>query len=642
MGKRAIPVLLVLYFTGVLSSQAEEKLLAEEALPTLMDPIVVTASRLPTPLSKTPANTTIITREDIEARQPRTTMDLLTQVSGLHVDQPGGRGGTSSVYLRGSDPNFTVVFIDGIKMNDPTNSRGGSFDFSSVDPASIERIEIVRGLLSSVYGSDAIGGVIHIITREGTAAPESTVSLSGGTHDEMHADIETRGPLGKVDYALQFSYDDDGSPVAGSDFVGKSFNGKLRFSPSKTTWLKLVSRYSESRAKSFPDDSGGPEFSVLRTVDERDISESAIGLSFRQDLSRLWAHELNSSFYYRKEAVISPGVAPGVRDFFGIPANRTDNRFERLDVVWHSIFTPLASTRLNLGVNAQLEKGKSEGRLDLGVTQLSSQFEDERTIVGPFFEVEYTTSGGVILEGGLRVDAGEGFDAEVSPRVGILYRIDATKTVLRANWGEGFKLPSFFALGHPIVGNTELVPETSRSTEVGLTQRFSENLQVRGTYFQNRFFNLIDFDEGPPPRLVNRSEVKTRGFEIGFSFEPHDVLLIGGHVTYTTSEIVGSDEVLRNRPKWRGGLKTRLKPTETFSTELDLLYVARVHDSSIPTGDRMLGDYVRVDLAAVWTMSRRWRASLVFDNVLDTDYEEAVGFSAPGVRAYLGLRYLID
>ena len=161
-----------------------------------MRELVVSASQIPTRLQDTPVNATIITRAEIEARQPVDVVDLLRQVGGAHIVQPGGPGGVSSIYIRAGEANFAVVLIDGVKVNDPTNSRGGSYDFSTLDIAAIERIEIVRGPLSTVYGSDAMGGAINIITREGTA--ETQVGLHGavGRFDYYRTGVEARGPLG--------------------------------------------------------------------------------------------------------------------------------------------------------------------------------------------------------------------------------------------------------------------------------------------------------------------------------------------------------------------------------------------------------------------------------------------------------------
>ncbi len=615
---------------------------AEEAPTPMMEPIVVTASRLPAPHSTTSANSTVITREEIEARQPRTIMDLLRQVPGLHVDQPGGRGGVSSVYLRGSDPNFVVVLIDGIKMNDPTNSRGGSFDFSTIDPESVARIEIIHGPLTSVYGSDALGGVIHIITSEGGKTPETQVTVKSGTKDDYYAGLNTQAVFGRAEGAFQFSVEDDGTLTSGSAFSSKNVHGNLRFSPVKLAWLNLVLRYNESRGERFPDDSGGPAFAVLRGRDLRDVSSWTAGLSLGRDFSPRWSQQGKVSFYQRNEDTVSPGVAPGARDPFGIPPNRSDNRFERLEVQWYSVFNPGNRWQFVVGANLQSEKGESQGALDFGGGPVPNRFKADREVVAGFFETGLEISENVNLEGGFRVDDPEGFDLQFSPRLGFSYGLESTKTTIKANWSKGFKLPSFFALGHPVVGNASLVPETSRSAEAGVTQKlFSSRLVLRGTYFTSRYYNLIDLQEGPPPILVNRSEVKTEGFEAGVVFQVNSFLTMDGHISYVKSEIEGSDEVLRNRPKWRGGLKTRVNVSGDFLAALDLLYVGRVHDSSIPTGDRRLDDYVRVDLAGLWRVSENWQFSGSLDNVFDADYDEALGFPAPGIRLYLGLRYSI-
>ncbi len=610
--------------------------------PTVLDPVVVSASHIPSTLDITSASTTIISREEIEARQAISAVDLLRQVSGLHIDQPGGRGGVSSIYVRGSDPNFTVVLIDGIKVNDPNNSRGGSFDLSTLDPTSIERIEIVRGPLSSVHGSDAMGGVINIITRSATADPVTVLDVDGGTKDYYRAGFETRGPLGAADVAFNLSYVDDGSPVAGSQFVGKNISGKLTFSPSNTQWLELVSRYGDSESESFPDDSGGPEFAVIRAVDQREAEEWTVGLSYGHHLVEGFEYSFNAAYYLRQEETVSLGVEKGIRDPFGIPPNLSDNRFDRTNFLIKTIFSPSPSAQLSIGAEAQLENGESEGSLLFGNTPVPNSFDFDRQIVSAFLEARWATPIGVTLEGGARLDDPEGFDTKVSPRIGLIYGINSTQSILKANWGEGFKLPSFFALGNAIVGNTALLPETSRSFEAGLVQNFmSKRIRLNMIYFNNRFFNLIDLDEGPPPLLVNRSEVNGEGGELELSVQANKTLWINGHISYTETDIQGTTEGLRNRPKWRGGINTRWQVKENVLSNLNVLYVGESLDSSIATGDLDLNAYIRVDVATIWKILENWELSIAVDNLFDADYEEAIGFQAPGIRGRLGLRWVI-
>ncbi|MFQ5882793.1 MAG: TonB-dependent receptor [Candidatus Methylomirabilales bacterium] len=596
------------------------------------EPIVVSASRMPTPLAETPGSITVIPREQIEAREPISTIDLLRQIPGLHIDQPGGRGSVSSVYIRGSDPNFTLVLIDGVKVNDPTNSRGGSFDFSTLDVGSVERVEIVSGPLSSVYGSDAMGGVINIVTRQGTAEPEFSVEAEGGRHGYYRTAFEARGPLGTGDYALNAAYVDNGSPVEGSAFISKSFNASVNIPPSDTTWLRLVSRYADSNSKTFPDDSGGPDFAVLRDVDERDMQELTAAAEFGHEIFPGWEYSLKASYYDRQEDISSPGVAPGVRDPAGIPPNSSDNSFRRTNLVVSSLISLAEALRVTVGFDAQFEEGSSDSVLFFGSVPVPSRFELDRTVYAPFLEAQYSWPIGLMIQGGLRIDYPDDFDSEVSPRVGALYRIKSIQTTIKANWGEGFKLPSFFALGDPIVGNPDLRPETSESFDLGVVQDlWAKRANISATIFHSRFFNVVDLDEGPPPRLVNRSEVTAKGIELGLDVQPTDNLWINAHLTYTETDIKGTDEELRNRPEWRGGINARWRPKTDLVLNLGILYIGDVFDSSIATGDRTLDDYLRVDVAATWTPVPNWRISVAVDNLFNTDYEEAVGFPAPGI-----------
>ena len=245
----------------ILKSIAE--LSAQDSLP----PVIVSASRIPSPPGDTVTSTTVISKAEIEAKQPVSLTELLRNIPGVHVDQNGGRGGVASIYTRGADPNFTLLLVDGIQMNDPLNSRGGSFNLSDLDVAGIERIEIVRGPLASVYGSAAIGGVINIITRRGSSEPQGSVELSGGRFGYGRTALTSSGAKGIFDYAFSTAYLSDGEPVQGSAFRNGSFNGKFSIAPSDRALLQMVSHFADSYSETFPDDSGGPKYAVRRQTD---------------------------------------------------------------------------------------------------------------------------------------------------------------------------------------------------------------------------------------------------------------------------------------------------------------------------------------------------------------------------------------
>jgi outer membrane receptor protein involved in Fe transport len=211
-------------------------------------------------------------------------------------------------------------------------------------------------------------------------------------------------------------------------------------------------------------------------------------------------------------------------------------------------------------------------------------------------------------------------------------------TLLRANWGTGFKLPSFFALGSPLVGNPDLKPEKSRSVDLGVVQRLGAAGEISVTLFDNDYQDFIDFDPDTFSN-VNRDEVTTRGAEIGGAWVVTPAFSLRGHATWTDIEVRGSDRQLLQRPDWRGGAALRWIPAPDWLLDLDWFYVGKTLDDSIPTGELTLDDYHRVDLSLSWMVTRRLRLALVVDNLLDADYEEAIGFPAAGIRPRLAAKY---
>ena len=617
---------------------------AGQTEPIALDPLVVSATVAPTPLNQTTASVTILSQEQIAAQQAASVTELLRQTPGLHIDQPGARGSISSVYLRGGDPNFTIVLIDGVKVNDSTNARGGSFDFSTLSPEAIERIEIVRGPLSAVYGSDALSGVINIITRQGTATPVVEAEAAGGRFGYAQTSMQARGLLGIMDYALTGAYVDNGEPVTGSEFTQTVLNANAGFELSDAMELRGVLRYARSKAASFPEFSGGPDFALLREVEERDIEELTLGLTLTHEPFASWMYQLQFGLHHRSEDVISPGVAApnSMRDEFAVPPTAIDNTFNRYEWTFRHLFTVVTGVELALGAQAQFEKGASSGSLDLsasGFGVLPSDFKQPRTIWAPFVEAKVALLPGLVAQGSVRVDMPESFDTEVSPRIGVSYTLAQTATTLRASWGEGFKLPSFFALSHPIVGNPNLKPETSASVDAGVTQvLWGKRLTVSLTYFYNEFDQLIDFDIDAM-KLLNRDRVIAQGVEMALTARLCPFLSFTSHLTYVDADIKGSDDTLRNRPTWRGGFTVYWQPLDTLHVNLSALMVGDASDNAfISASNRTLDAYARVDLAASWRLNKTWQFFLAVDNLFNADYEEAIGFPAPGIQPRGGVR----
>ncbi len=605
--------------------------------PRTLEPVVVTGSAYPSELSKSTGSVTVITEEDIKNSHAVSVGEVLEQVPGLYVDQPASRGGVTSVYIRGGDPNFTLVLIDGVKVNDPTNSRGGSFDFSTLSTDDIERIEIVRDPMSSLYGSDALSGVINIITKKGEGKPRAKAEAMAGRYGQYQFLGGLSGAGSLYDFSVTGSWLDDGEQVEGSSFKSPSVIANLGLIKREDMEITSTFRYSHIDSTSFPDDSGGPEFAVLRGTDDRNIDQYLFGLGFTHSPAEWWEYGVKLGFYNNKEKFSSPGIAPGERDPFGIPPNESDSDYKNYDANVSNTFSPVNGLNIVAGFEAEFQDGSSVGEIQ-GDFPMPASFDLSRYILSPYLEVQFGMIKNLFVVMGAREDFPEGFDPAFSPRVGISYKVAPTGTVLRGSWGEGFKLPSFYSLANPIVGNPDLVPEKSKSLDLGISQSaWEQRITAQFNVYYNEFKNLIDFEEGPPPILVNRSRVTVKGFELIGNIRPWDQLELGGSVSYADSNIIGTDEPLRNRPKWWGELTLLYRPSKTVKFNLDAVFTGSVPDSSIPTGDVTLDPYDVYNVALTWTPKDRISVFVAVDNLFNEQYQQYVGFPAPGISPRAGV-----
>jgi iron complex outermembrane receptor protein/vitamin B12 transporter len=609
---------------------------------TELETLVVTGTRLFDAPQRLPYALTSIDQAAIEVRNPASLPDLLGEQPGLHVSQPGGGGGVPSLFIRGGEPNFTAVLVDGVKVNDPNNTRGGSFDASTLDVGDVERIEIVRGPQSAIYGSDSLSGVVNVITRAG--APAWGVELEGeaGTEDYYSAGVTLAGPaLQAGGFTLRAATRDEGDSVAGSTFENRSVNAKLLLDQGTGWDVTLHGRYVDSDGTAFPEDSGGPELAVIRDTDDKAATDASFGAAGRLELGESWSLRGVAYRYDHDEDFTSPGIAPGVRE--GVPPRGSQSELVRTYAAANAVWVASTAVRVTFGVDYQRDDGESIGYVELFPGfQLPNSFELDRDTVGVFAELQAEPLAGLTLLGSVRHDDADGAEAETTSRLGAVYGMRDGATEVRANWGQGFKLPSFFSLGSPLVGNPDLRPETSESFDLGVSRAIADGRARFGlTYFDNEFEDLIDFD----PELflqVNRKDVQTSGVEIEGNFEPGAALGLRAHVTYVDYDIPAGADPLRQRPEWRGGLDLSWRPRASLSLMVAWLYVGETYDTSVPTGGLDLGAYHRVDANLRWSATPRLTVALAVDNLFDADYEDAVGFPAPGFRPRLGVSYRFE
>jgi len=603
----------------------------------LPEDVLVTGSRIAGSLHFG-ASVAVVTREELERQQPANVIDVLRHVPGLHIDQKGGRGGVSSVYMRGADPNYTLVLIDGIAVNDPTDSRGGAYDFSALDPADIERIEIARGPLSAIYGGNAVAGVINVITRR-----TSRQGLGAEAHvgeDGMHrASLRADATSGAMSWSGTVSEADDGEQLTGDRFRARQFSGAASYVPSADTSIHLTARHVRSDRRAFPDDSGGPLFATLRSTETSESEETSIGATAAHTINERIQYAASASYFRRVGEQDSPGVAPGARDPFGIPASTRDVTFERLGTTLAATFAVADSIVLVTGADVYRESGDVTGSLDFGGFAMPTAFALERTQWAGFSEAAWQVRPNWSLRAGLRIDDSDSQSSTTSPRFSVAHDIPALQAQVSATWSEGFKLPSLYALSDPIVGNAELKPERSDSYELAIRSLpAQQRLQWELTYFEATYRDAIDFDAGPPPQLVNRTRIDTRGVEASARAGLNERLFIAANVLHASNDVAGSDSELRNRPEWRGSLSVEWLPAQDWTLAAALVSSGSFADSSIPTGEVRLGSYSRLDLSASKQLGAHARLLFRIANVTDENYQEYVGFPAAGATATVGMK----
>ncbi|GAA6183028.1 MULTISPECIES: TonB-dependent receptor plug domain-containing protein [Alteromonadaceae] len=594
--------------------------LAQQNVETLQ----VTGTRL---ADNTAGSFSSLSREQIDAINPASTLDLLNRIPNIVIAENGVAGGVSFVSVRGGESNFTLVLIDGVAVNDSTNSRGGGFDFSQINPQSIERVEVYHGGISAIYGGEAISGVIHIITRE-QAAP--AINL------EVGSDKQVNGSLN-----LSHAYANGVSVLASlssrqreaSDFAtANSQQGlfKVAFANTKQNHRLLVT-YSDNENLSFAEDSGGELYAMPQVAEQRNSEQWLVGLNNTLQLEPSLAVNLNLSWLDRQESSDHPGIAEGVQS--GVPASVIDSQFTRSEIELFVNHQLNQQTTIVVGVSARDAEGSNTGFLDYGF-QLPVDFVLEQNSQSAFIEGKYAQNN-YAIDLGLRYDDADNFDSETSVRFAGHYDLSDDVNVF-AVYNEGYKLPSFFALAHPLVGNPELQPERSVNKELGVEWVF-ELGQITLVLFENDFTDLVDFD-AELFTSVNRSSVETSGVELNSNIELTKWLQLSIDVSYVDITVDGQQSQLRRRPEWSGGASLDAQWHDvTISIFADVrdAYL----DSSIPTGLVELGGYAKYGVSANWQLSDNLQTHLNIDNALAHDIQDSVGFENNDANFRVGMTY---
>jgi vitamin B12 transporter len=592
---------------------------AEEAASTL-DDMIVTASRIPTPLAKVGSSVTVITEQDIENRQNVLVSDLLREVPSLAVNRTSTVGSTTQVRIRGAEGNHTLVLIDGVRMNNPAQER--EFYFSNLLSDDVGHIEILRGAQSTLYGSEAIGGVISITSRQAAAPLELRALAEGGSFNTARGNLSLLGKQDKIDYALSASgYRTDGVPGADArdgntkrdGFRNGTFGARLGVELAPDAKIRANLRYTDSRNQYDP--LLPPDY-ILRSADgvEYDKSlQASLGLDVGL-LDNRFINKLSASYSNNKSHNFEEGLL----------AYQSVSDQYRGD--YQGIFEVAKGQTITAGTDVEKQR-------------LTSTYfnRTDSTNYGVFGLYQADLTEALTVTAGLRHDHYNSFGNTTTYRFTAAYLLPDGATKLRATYGTGYQAPTLTEL-YSFFGNPNLKAEKSKSFDAGIDTSFlGGRLKTEATFFYNKTRDLITYayDAGTDtfaPFNVNRA--RAYGVELAVQATPLKNLDLGATYTFTHSKDLDSGTELLRRPRHMASANVHYQFCEKFSGNFTAIYNGRMLD----IGGVTLGGYMVANLGAAYKISPALELTARVENLFDARYQEVAGFGVPGAAGYVGIR----
>jgi vitamin B12 transporter len=588
----------------------------------------------PVPFDLLAGSVNTFTREDIAASGARDAAEFLRFVANVHLSQSGTKGSLSTLTIRGGKPNFTLVLIDGIPANDIGDQLGGAFNFATLDIDSIERIDIFRGPLSTVYGSNAISGVVNIVLRRPDERPRFHITVDGGQYGYAFTSGGASWVHGKTGLAAGGSFSRIGQQVLNDDSMLGTANALVDHRFSNDRSIDAFVRWNRLSDSQLPVSSGGPLYALTKTPEINMADQVSAGGTLRHSLTPRFSYDARAGIFSRVASDNSPAIIDSIPPGPSyVPSSLSDNRFLRIDLLstQQYAFRPWATSYSS--VSWLHESGTSVGSLGGYLPANYKLLRDTFNASGTGILARKRGS----ITAGLNVQQSSDYDVKLSPRVGGTWSLSGYQ--LHFSYGQGFKLPSFYSLGNPLVGNPTLHPETGRTYDAGVSHTFSlGHTRAALTYFDNKYDNLIDFSPSLF-KLVNRSSAYARGGDLDVSSAFHHVVA-GGSVTYVDAGLIGTSDRLRDVPRWSEALHLRFILPRQFIVQADTVWVGRRFDYQVPVPE--IATVPRYTLTAVrleHRFSSRIAGHVRLENMLNSGYQESVGFPSPGIYTSAGLSY---
>jgi vitamin B12 transporter len=601
------------------------------------EPVTVAPTGSTTPVDQVASSVTVITSQEIDAQQRRAAPELLRSVPGTNVVQTGGPGGLTSVFIRGAESRHTKVLIDGIDASDP-GASGRSFDFGQLSTFDIDRVEVLRGPQSGLYGADALGGVIVVYTKKGEGPLKVEVLGEAGSFGTLNEAVSARGSTDRFNYAVSISHlRSDRNPITPVEILAPGARRIDNRNDTTTYSTKLGYDFSNELSVNV----------AARYIDSVYGFQNSFRTSDRAQTDR-------QQLFTRGEAVWSlPGGL--VKNYFGINYTdiATDNASptfpskyngQRVKYDWRTVAAVTRGVTVTVGADYQIERLTSPDNPSspaLGVE------EDNR---GIYVQAQIEPVANFFIAANLRRDTNENFGDATTWRVAPTYTFAATGTKIKGSAGTAFRAPSlsdrfqnfpdpFF----PFLGNPNLRPETSKGYDIGFEQPLLANrAQVGATYFYNDIKDLIQttFDDVTfVSSVANVGRARTWGLEAFASADVTDTVRVRADYTYTKAYDIETALDLLRRPRHKATVSAGWKVTDPLLLTASLTYLGETFDN-----DRVLFERVRqsgftlVNVAADYKLNANLSLFGRIDNLFDRHYQSPNGYDGTGLGAFAGVR----
>jgi len=617
-----------------------------DSIKTTLSEIVVTATKTETPYYALGSSVSIISSEEIAKQHLQTVIEVLREIPGLTIIQQGGPGKLANVFIRGSNPNHTLVIIDGVVVND-ASSPNNAFDFSTLNTNDIDRIEVVRGPQSTLYGSNAIAGIISIITKQGTERPKYSFLAEAGSNNFYRGNVSALGSYGVFHYAIAATRNGSRG-VSASDskfgnqekdgYANNAFTTRLGMDFAANLNLDLIYRYTKSKtdldqSEKFGDD---PNFTY-------DLEEQL----FKGELkTNFWETRLQQKFSASFVTRFSRALDL-VDQFHPNTSSDSFDKAERIKFDWQNNLNFIKNNLLMFGIETETEKANTSYYSTSDFGPFVSVFPEQsiRT-TGIYLQDQYNYASTFFTTIGVRYDNNDKFGNVTTFRITPAYFINETGTKIKMSYGTGFKAPSLFYLFDPAFGNPDLKPEKSKGWDAGVEQYFeNEKYSLGITYFNLGLENMFGFDSNF--KTVNIAKASSHGIE--FTTSAANIHNFSLNANYTFTETKDGYELsedfgksLLRRPKHQASFIMNYVLNNRTNFNLQLQYVGKREDkdfSVFPAQRVIMPDYTLVNFSVSYKFSDYLELTARIDNLFDKQYEEVLYYGTLGRCFYAGLNF---